>query len=93
MKLLYLDLEAIPPTLSVTLEPNSNRSCFVGVVVDDSIGLEGIEDFTLGLSGPGVSGVSVGNNVTVVNIVDDDGKDCCYSTADNVVCTPSFWYK
>lgn len=69
-----LDFEAIPQFLSVTLEPSSNRSCFTGVVVDDLIGLEGIEDFTLGLRGPGSPSVLLGNNVTIVNIVDDDGK-------------------
>lgn len=58
----------------VTLEPSSNLSCFSGSIVDDLIGLEGIEDFMLRLRDPNLPGVLVGNNVTIVNIVDDDGK-------------------
>ncbi len=59
----------------MTLDPNSNRSCFIGLIIDDLIGLEGVEDFTLGLRDPQVAGVTVSNTATVVNIVDDDGKN------------------
>jgi hypothetical protein len=68
-----LDYEPLSP-ISVTLEPSSNRSCFTGRVVDDLIGLEGVEDFMVRLRDPEVPGVQVGNNATMIAVVDDDGK-------------------
>ena len=58
----------------MTLEPFSNISCFNGAIVDDEIGLEGTEGFTVSIRDPAVSGIEIGNDATVVNIVDDDGN-------------------
>ena len=58
----------------MTLEPTSNSSCFSGVIVDDQIALEGIEDFSLQLRDPNVAGLVIGNDATIVNIIDDDRK-------------------
>ncbi len=58
----------------MTLEPNSNRSCFSGEVIDDFIALEGDEYFDLSLRDPSLGGIRIGDsNRTVVVITDDDG--------------------
>ncbi len=59
---------------TVTLGPTINISCFSSRIVDDRIALEGIEDFSIRLRDPNMVGVMIGNDATVVNIIDDDGK-------------------
>ncbi len=63
-----------PVSLSVTLDPLSNRSCFAGAIFDDLLALEGDEDFNLTLGDPMLSGLLIGRDRTVVNIIDDDGR-------------------
>ncbi len=59
----------------MTLDPESNRSCFSGDIIDDLIALEIDENFDLLLRDPLlVSGVLIGQrNRTMVIIIDNDG--------------------
>ena len=59
----------------MTFEPDVERVCFSGEIINDVIALEGDEDFYLVLQDPMVGGVLVGErNRTLVIITDDDGK-------------------
>ena len=57
----------------ISLGPNEDRTCFEGIIIDDSIGAEGIESFVLTIEEPTQSGVNVGLDETTINIIDDDG--------------------
>ncbi len=59
----------------MTLDPENNRSCFSGDIIDDLIALEIDENFDLLLRDPLlVSGVLIGQgNRTMVIIIDNDG--------------------
>ena len=49
-------------------------TCFDGVIIDDILGGEGIEFFTLNIPEPTQPGVNVGLDETTINIIDDDGQ-------------------
>ena len=72
-RIFFLDFGPLFSTM-VILEPMSNRSCFRGFIVNDQIGLEGMEAFTIRLVDPQMSNVLTRNVTTIVNIIDDDGK-------------------
>ena len=59
--------------LMLSIDPSSNRSCFTGAIVDDQIALEGVESVVFRLSLP-LDGVSIDNDATRVDIIDNDGK-------------------
>lgn len=68
----HTDYQSVPQRL-ITIQPTSDRTCFSGVIIDDKLGLEGEETFTLSLEKPPVDGVVVGQDKTNINILDDDG--------------------
>ena len=73
----HTDYLRLAPSFRVTLEPDTNRSCFSGDIIDDAIALEGDETFDLVLRDPMLDGVTVGERIrTVVVISDDDGMIC-----------------
>lgn len=66
------DYQSVPQRL-ITIQPTSDRTCFSGIIIDDELGLEGEETFTLTFEKPPVDGVVVGQDKTNINILDDDG--------------------
>ncbi len=66
------DYESLAP-MSVSLDPLSNKTCFAGVIINDLIALEEVEDFFLVLNDPLITGLLIGRNYTTVDIIDDDG--------------------
>ena len=58
----------------VSIEPEDTRTCFSGVIIDDVIGGEGVEFFSLNIPQPTQPGVNVGLDTTNINIIDDDRK-------------------
>ena len=67
--IVYVDYEPLGTT--VTLDPLSNRTCFIG---EDVIALEGVKDFVLLLQDPMEDGLLLAIDRAVVIIVDDDGE-------------------
>ena len=55
----------------------AGQTCFAGDIVDDELALEPVEEFTLRLRDPAVQNVLVGNDETIVRIIDDDGEYLC----------------
>ena len=62
------------PLRLISIEPDDNRTCFSGVIINDVIGGEGVEFFTLNIPEPTQPGVNVGLNQTTININDDDSE-------------------
>ena len=58
----------------ISIEPEESMTCFDGVIIDDILGGEGIEFFTLNIPEPTQPGVNVGLDETTINIIDDDGQ-------------------
>lgn len=56
----------------------ATEMCFRGDIIDDQVALEPDEFFTLKLMDPVIDGVAIGNDETVVTIIDDDGTILCY---------------
>ena len=55
----------------------AGQTCFTGDIIDDALALEPVEQFTLQLRDQGIQNVLIGNDETVVRIIDDDGKCVC----------------
>ena len=64
--------------------------CFTGDIIDDELALEPVEEFTLRLRDPVVQNVLIGNDETVVRIIDDDGECLCMGKVffiyNNIMC-------
>lgn len=56
----------------ISIEPDDDRTCFAGTIIDDVIGLEGSESFYLSIQPPTQDRVRVGLNLTNIIIIDDD---------------------
>ena len=67
------DYRSVPFRL-IGINPEDDRTCFTGVIIDDSVGAEGTEFFNLIIEPPTQDGVNVGLNRTTINIIDDDSK-------------------
>ena len=76
MLFLSPDYQSVPQRI-VSIEPLSNLTCFSGQIVDDLIGLEGNEFFTLLIEETTQGGVVVERDLTTIYIIDDDGKNTC----------------
>ena len=48
--------------------------CFLVGIIDDSLALEGDENFLIMLRDPMIDGLVINRNVTNVTIIDDDGN-------------------
>ena len=48
--------------------------CFNGTIIDDVLGFEGDEQFSLTLSNPSPSEVFIGQGMTTITIQDNDGQ-------------------
>ena len=68
------DYDSATLPTSVTIQPDSDRFCFNGDIIDDLIGLEGDEDFQLVLVNPSPSNVIITGDTTRIVIVDNNGK-------------------
>lgn len=55
----------------------AGQTCFTGDIVDDELALEPVEEFTLRLRDPAMQNILVGNDETIVRIIDDDGEFLC----------------
>ncbi len=65
------DPSSIPA--SVTLQPDADRSCFNGTIVDDSIAAEFLEAFVLNITSTSPTArVLIDIQTTEINIFDDD---------------------
>lgn len=71
----------------ISIDPTSDRTCFNGIIIDDLIGGEGIEFFTLDILEPQQPGVVIGLDETTINIDDDDGKLYLSHTRSRVTTT------
>ena len=69
----YSDYRSVRLRL-ISIEPEESMTCFDGVIIDDILGGEGIEFFTLNIPEPTQPGVNVGLDETTINIIDDDGQ-------------------
>ena len=75
---LCADYVELTPPEAVTLAAGpAGQTCFTGDIIDDQLALEPVEQFTLRLRDPVLQNVLVGNDETVVRIIDDDGKCAC----------------
>ena len=57
----------------ISIEPDESSSCFEGIIIDDVLGGEEVEFFTLNIPEPTQPGVNVDRDETTINIFDDDG--------------------
>ena len=62
----------------------AGQTCFTGDIIDDELALEPVEEFTLRLRDPVLQNVIIGNDETVVRIIDDDGK-CVHMCTDKYI--------
>ena len=51
----------------------ASQTCFTGDIIDDQLALEPVEQFILRLRDPRVQNVVIGNDETIIKIIDDDG--------------------
>lgn len=67
-------MELTPPEVVTLSAGPASQTCFTGDIIDDKLALEPVEEFTLRLRDPVIQNVLIGNDETVVRIIDDDGK-------------------
>ena len=67
-------MELTPPEVVTLPSGPAGETCFLGNIVNDNLALEPMEYFTLKLRDPLIEAVVIGNDETVVNIIDDDGR-------------------
>ncbi len=70
-------VELTPPQAVILLAGPASQTCFTGDIIDDDLALEPVEQFTLRLRDPVIPNVLIGNDETVVRIIDDDGECDC----------------
>lgn len=76
--ILHADYVELTPPQAVTLPAGpASETCFSGDIIDDKLALEPVEQFTLRLRDPVIQDVLIGNDETVVSIIDDDGMYLC----------------
>ena len=68
-----VDYRPVPQRI-ISIEPTDDRTCFQGIIIDDVIGLEDVESFTLSIELPAQDGVELGLDISTINIIDDDGR-------------------
>ena len=67
----------------VSIPGDESRTCFSGVIIDDLVGGEGTESFTLVIGEPTQPGVNLGLDETTINIIDDDSMCNKYVSISN----------
>lgn len=71
---LCADYVELTPPQEITLPAGpAGLTCFTGDIIDDQLALEPVEQFILRLRDPMIQNVLIGNDETIVRIVDDDG--------------------
>ena len=66
------DPNSIPDTITITAA--EDQVCFTGNIIDDTLSLEGDEQFRLNLANASPSEVFIGQGTTTITIQDNDGQ-------------------